>query len=261
MATNAPAASFFKAALEQADATFFQNLNFDTLDQQQHLCVRFRETDTVSLLTLPTDEPEFVSYLIHHGVDGKEAWLAALRHEAAHIELNMKCFDQKLSPPNSNDQLVALKIPLTIFDKIAIPQQHKESAIEAFCDVTAVKYLKDSFPDTWVATATHIANYRKIKFYTKNSSTPIDYFSHPAIFRFIENPQSITPTIAAEQTYKESKAQSRITDNAKSAMTEHIDDAFAAIKENREAIETELKASRFGKLFPQAKNHKSKDFQ
>ena len=201
-----------------------------------------------------------VTYLLEHNVDSEEAWLFALRHEAAHVEINMKCFDQKLSPPNSNDQLATLKIKLSTFDKIAIPQHHKESATEAFCDITAIQYLRDNFPATWLSTATHIADFRKLKYDPKNAAPSADYFTHPVIFRFIKNPQSITPTIAAEQTYKESKAQAKITDNAKSAMTEHIDDVFAAIKENRKALETKLKTSRSVKLFPQAKNNKPKDF-
>jgi hypothetical protein len=152
----------FEAAKGIATLTFMAGMPFqierNTLYESS---VEFDSLTKSNVLHTTASSP-FVSSMAEVFGNYQDAWLLTLAHEYGHMQLNQMCVNASANPANPNDQVAAMGIKLTETQRKWLPNFHKESAIEAYCDASLLEYAKNNYPNHWNDIANKLLEIRNL---------------------------------------------------------------------------------------------------
>lgn len=170
-----------------------------------------------------------------------DAWILTLAHEKGHILLNQICFQKGGNPEDTNNQLDAIGINLTEVQKKWIPDFHKESAIEAYCDATVLMHAEEYFPTQWNLIAQEMLKLREqasaqFKRSTLNQSYGDEYFCSVPIHNALQNGSSITPLQSAQIAFFSSLKNTPLHKDLSNAVQFSIAQLFERLKPSQPSI-------------------------
>lgn len=233
--------SAFRDALTFAKESFLKGeffvLNFSA---ELDLAISFDNEKGHNVLNTNM-KSSLVSYLVNSNIKEKDAWILVLRHEFGHMSLNSHCFNLNLDPTNANDQMSVIGIALTDSQKKWIPDFHKESAIEAYCDAQMLVYAHNHYPEHWGVICQTL-----LKFRTKNSSVftrnPAfqnygdEYFCSAPIEQSLKDGLPIEPLYAAKIAFVSSIKNAPLHMEIVNAIQISIDSLFEQLKPNHPSL-------------------------
>lgn len=198
-------------ALGEAFADFLDSVDFEISRlSSQEFGVFFSKGMSRSTLIIPEHPPLFVRQLAEKGIPQKDAWYLALAHEFGHLILNAECIKQNMNPADPNAQLAAMKLHLTIAEKISTPSFHKESAIEAYCDACLAKIASRKFGSSWPDVLAIVARIRENDSSRFKGKPGDEYITHPILRLMLDQRTIINPSEAALFAFRQSKAKSTL---------------------------------------------------
>lgn len=151
----------FETAKRIAAQSFMAGMPFQIERQSNHeIAVEFDSLTEINVLHTTASSP-FVAEMAKVVGNYQDAWLLTLAHEHGHMVLNQDCHAAGFNPNDTNRQLEAMGIILTSHQQQWIPDFHKESAIEAYCDARLLQFAFQAYPQHWKSIAGKLLEIRR----------------------------------------------------------------------------------------------------
>lgn len=193
----------FEKAKKIATSTFMSDKRIEIERFTEIQCSVFYDTFSASHVLYTKGCSDFVKNLSSIFNNYEDAWLLTLVHENAHMNLNQKCVKLCLDPADSNSQLSVIGLNLTTEQQKWLPDFHKESAIEAYCDAVLLNYAYEKYFSKWRDITQKLLKFRntssdKFKRDSKNEIYGDEYFCSEPLRVAISREEPIEETESAQ---------------------------------------------------------------
>lgn len=225
----------FESAKAIATATFMKGLPIQIERNTSRECSVEFDSLTKSHVLHTKASSAFVVSIAEIFGNYQDAWLLTLAHENGHMRLNQICADAGAEPSNSNNQTDAMGISLNESQQKWIPDFHKESAIEAYCDACLLQYAAKQYPNQWTDIATKLlairdSNSSCFKRSPNEARYGDEYFCSDPIRTALKIKAPILPTDAAKVAFTASIRNTSLPLDMINASHVAIDDLIDRLK-------------------------------